>query len=323
MGYHPSISVIVATYNRERSLVDCLASVILQDYAGAKEIIVVDQTRRHTLEVTDLFQLYRHRITRIEQPEPNLPKARNAGIAAAHGDVLLFVDDDIVLPSHSISCLARHFLVRQGKGVAGVVVSHADPAASLRAYARQLGVASVDELQGARKVERFIGALMMVSAEAVRAVGGFDERLGRLTPTAYGEDNDFCCRLRQARVPLWIDPAVRVQHLDQLAGGCASRRTDPELARKYHMKSMAYIRMKNHGRMGAEGWLQLARGFIVNREILRNRPGQILQNLATAWWAEKEVRAFMDEERTQDGVGEPTLRVGGLRWAKSTTRGKG
>jgi GT2 family glycosyltransferase len=168
----------------------------------------------------------------------------------------------------------------------------------LRAYARQLGVTSMEEPQRPTHVEEFIGALMMVSAKAVCVAGGFDPLLGRLTPTAYGEDDDFCYRLRQAGVPLFIDPSVRVLHRDHLAGGCGSRQTDPELALKYHMKSMAYIRIKHHGRLGAGGWLQLARGFIANREILRNRPGQAVLNFMAARKAVGEVRAFMAGDRT-------------------------
>jgi GT2 family glycosyltransferase len=270
-----------------------------------------------------LFELYRHRITRIEQHEPNLPKARNAGFAAARGRLIVFVDDDIILPPHAIARLADHFRTSQLKGVSGVVVSESSPEASLRAYARQLGVASMNADRGPRQVEGFIGALMMVPAKVVRRVGGFDELLGRLTPTAYGEDNDFCQRLRRAGIPLWIDPAVRVLHKDHLEGGCGSRTTDPALARKYHMKSMAYIRLKHHGRLGVRGWLQLGRGFVVNRELLRESPGQIVRNLATARLAVKEVRSFMGAGKARGGTGGPFLRPGGSPRAGISPEGKG
>ncbi|HET7099901.1 MAG TPA: glycosyltransferase family A protein, partial [Terriglobia bacterium] len=79
---HPSISVIVATYHREDPLMDCLESLMAQDYAGQMEIIVVEQGRRRPHEVLDIFfLLHRRRITRMEQQEPNLPRARNAGSA--------------------------------------------------------------------------------------------------------------------------------------------------------------------------------------------------------------------------------------------------
>lgn len=275
---------------------DCLESVMAQDYAGQMEIIVVEQGPRRPHEVLDIFfLLHRRRITRMEQQEPNLPGARNAGIAAACGEVLLFVDDDVLLPPHAVRRLAENFRGSELKAVAGLVVSESGAEESLRAYARHICAASMDEAQGPSEVAGFIGALMMVSAKAVCSASGFDPLLGRLTPTAYGEDDDFCYRLREAGVPLFMDPSVRVLHRDHLAGGCGSRRADPALALKYHMKSMAYIRIKHHGRLGAGGWLQLARSFLVNREALREGPQLMFRNFLTLRTALQEVKAFMAE----------------------------
>ena len=273
---------------------DCLKSVMAQDYAGRMEIIVVEQDRPRPHEALDFFfSRHRGRITRIEQEEPNLPRARNAGIAAARGAVLLFIDDDVILPPAGISRLAEHLRGSQVKAVTGLVVSESGPQESLEAYARQLGVPSVEEAQGPGQVDEFIGALMMVSARAVRAAGGFDPCLGRLTPTAYGEDSDFCQRLRQAGAGLWIDPSVRALHCDRLPGGCGSRQTDPELARKYQMKSMVYIRLKRSGWLGPGGWLQLVRGYLLNCDVLREGLRQPLQNFLNLRAAIREVKAFM------------------------------
>jgi GT2 family glycosyltransferase len=294
MDTHPSISVIVPTHNRDGSLIDCLTSLMAQKYAGRMEIIVVEQGRERSREALDFFFfLHRRKITRIEQQKPNLPRARNAGVAVARGEVLLFIDDDVILPSHGVRRLAEHFRGSDLKAVTGLVVSESGPEESLRAYARQFGVASMNRARGLRKVDEFIGALMMVSAKAVRAVGGFDPRLGELTPTAFGEDNDFCYRLRKAGVRLLIDPSVRALHRDRLAGGCGSRQTDPALALKYHMKSMVYIRIKHHGRLGAGGWLQLARAYLLNREVLRRGPREVLRNFRTIRTALQEVKSFM------------------------------
>lgn len=277
---------------------DCLESVMAQDYAGQMEIIVVEQGRRRPHEVLDFFFfLHRRRMTRIEQQEPNLPRARNAGIAAARGAVLLFIDDDIILPRHGIRRLAEHFRGASLKAVTGLVLSESNRDGSLRTYAPQFGVENMDEAQGPARVDEFIGALMMVSTKAARAAGGFDAHMGKLTPTAYGEDNEFCYRLRLAGVQLLIDPAVRALHRDHLPGGCGSRQTDLALARKYHMKSMAYIRIKHHGRLGAGGWLQLARGYLLNREILREGPRAVLRNFLIVRTAIREVKAFMAEQR--------------------------
>jgi GT2 family glycosyltransferase len=302
MNDHPSISVIVPTYHREDSLMDCLASVMVQDYAGQKEIIVVEQGRLHPKEELDFFLfLHRRRITRIEQPEPNLPKARNMGAAAAQGDLLIFVDDDMALPPGAVARLAGRILPGSHCAVSGLPVSDSAPESSFADYARLYGERIRDVASGLIEHPFYIPSPFCIPAQLYRALGGFDENLGRLSPTAFGEDAEFWRRAGRSGVKLSIDPGLRALHRDHLAGGCGSRQTNPVLARKYHMKSMAYIRIKHHGRLGAGGWLQLARGFIVNREILRKSPGQILRNFATARAAVKEVRTFMgsgtDRER--------------------------
>ena len=307
MNSWPSVSVIVATYNRERPLVDCLASVIVQRYAGPKEIIVVDQGREHSLEVTDLFELYRHKITRVEQQEPNLPMARNTGAMAASNELLVFVDDDMVLPPEALGRFVSRLLPGSRRAVAGLPLSDQTPERSLAGYAVLYGDEIRDPNGGLIEHPCYIPSPFCIPAELYWRLGGFDENLGRLSPTAYGEDNEFWRRAGRAGVKLFIDPGLRVLHQDHLAGGCASRQTDAAAARKYHMKSMAYIRIKHHGRLGAGGWLQLARGFIVNREILCKNPGQIFRNFATARSAVKEVKNFKGAGRTKGGMDIPLL----------------
>jgi GT2 family glycosyltransferase len=298
MNDHPSISVIVSTYHREDSLMDCLVSVLAQDYAGQMEIIVVDQTPTHSQGVLDFFTRNRRRITRIEHQEPNLPKARNTGAAAAQGELLIFVDDDMVLLPGALACFADRVLPESHCAVAGVPVSAVAPEDSLNDYARLYGKRIRDADSGLIEHPFYIPAPFCIPAQLYRALGGFDEDLGRLSPTAYGEDDEFWRRAARSGVRLFIDSGLRVVHRDHLGGGCESRGTEPELARKYHMKSMIYIWIKHHGRLGVGGWLQLARGYIANREILRRRPGQIIRNWATARKAVGEVRAFMAGEQT-------------------------
>jgi GT2 family glycosyltransferase len=317
-----SISVIMATYNRERSLVESLTSVINQDYAGPMEIIVVDQARRLSQEVADFFNRHEE-VARVFQQEPNLPKARNTGSMAANNELLVFVDDDMILPPGALTRFGRRLWPTSRRAVAGLPLSDQMPEGSLEEYARLYGEQIRDVNGGLMEHSHYIPSPFCIPAELYRSLGGFDENLGRLSPTAYGEDNEFWYRAGRSGVKLFIDPGMRVRHRDHLAGGCASRKTDPELARKYHMKSMVYIRIKHHRRMGVEGWLQLGRGFIVNRGILRESPGQIFRNFSTARSAVKDVRTFMGAGGTSDRRGGSFLRSVGLRWAKSAMRGKG
>lgn len=291
----PSVSVIIPSYNRDASLVECLTSVIHQDYAGDMEIIVVDQTRVHSPEVTDFFRCHHEKIFRIVQEEPSSPKARNTGAAIAKNELLIFVDDDMVLPSYAIARFAGYFDCRDGCAVAGLPVSDHAPELSLAGYARLYGEGIRDLNAGPIEHSYYIPCPFCIRAELYRSLGGFDENLRRLSPQAYGEDDEIWYRAGRAGVKLLIDPGIRVTHRDHLSGGCDSRRTDARLARIYHMRSMAYIRIKHHGRMGVQGWLQMVRGYIANRHILLENPKQVFRNLTTARAAVKQAKAFMAE----------------------------
>lgn len=294
MSHHPSISVIVATYHREESLMDCLESVMAQDYAGPMEIIVVEQGRRRPQDALDIFlSQHRGRITRIEQQEPNLPRARNTGSAVARNELLILVDDDMVLPPGAVARLATHVTAGSRCAVAGLPISNRAPESSFADYARLYGEQIRNAASGLIEHPSYIPSPFCISANLYRGLGGFDENLGRLSPPAFGEDDEFWRRAGTSGVRLFIDPGLRVAHRDHLAGGCGSRRADPEMALKYHMKSLAYIRIKRHGRLGAGGWLQLARGYLLNRAVLRQGLRQPLQNFLTLRAAIREVKAFM------------------------------
>jgi GT2 family glycosyltransferase len=97
------ISVIVATRNRAALLDGALASLRAQIGAPEIEAIVVDNgSHDDTRAVAE-----RHDATYVFEPQPNRALARNAGLAVAGGDVVLFVDDDVVLPPFFVAVHAR------------------------------------------------------------------------------------------------------------------------------------------------------------------------------------------------------------------------
>ncbi|CAH1087205.1 glycosyltransferase [Candidatus Nitrotoga sp. 1052] len=92
-------SIIVCTYNRAESLRDTLHALRAQKTSPSRswEIVVVDNnsrdhTHRVVKEVQREWPLLRYE---FEQTQ-GLSHARNHGIAAARGDVLLFTDDDVL-----------------------------------------------------------------------------------------------------------------------------------------------------------------------------------------------------------------------------------
>ena len=100
------MSVVVPTYNRNDRLQTTLTSIAQQSLAADQyEVIVVDDGSAQTLDPSFLGQ-YPRRLQYIQQRNAGATLARNAGAAAAQGDVLVFVDDDISLAPETLAGLA-------------------------------------------------------------------------------------------------------------------------------------------------------------------------------------------------------------------------
>ena len=92
-----SISVILPTYRRERLLVNTIAA-ILPLLAENDEILVIDQTPKHDSDTEEALFCWSEQgdIRWIKKERPSQGEAMNAAAWLASGDVLLFLDDDIV-----------------------------------------------------------------------------------------------------------------------------------------------------------------------------------------------------------------------------------
>jgi len=106
-GAIPRISVIVRSYNRLAALAELLTSLLAQDH-DSFEIVVVEQSTSRTPELLSAVEkLALDSRVRLLRFEPlGGPGARNAGVRASRGDLLVFIDDDD-LPSGT-DWLRRH-----------------------------------------------------------------------------------------------------------------------------------------------------------------------------------------------------------------------
>ena|GEM_PF-6084741 len=96
-----NISVIVPAYNAEDTILDTLESLIAQTYPNWEAIVVDDGSTDETAKLVGRFVERDTRIRLIRQPNGGESAARNAGIAHAVHDWLLFLDsDDWISPQH-------------------------------------------------------------------------------------------------------------------------------------------------------------------------------------------------------------------------------
>lgn len=102
MNTLPLISVIVCTRDRPRDLAMLLQTILQQDYFPLEVIVVDDSPRRSAENVVNLysskFETIGCSLKYVLGSGEGLPAARNLGVKIANGDVILFLDDDILLP---------------------------------------------------------------------------------------------------------------------------------------------------------------------------------------------------------------------------------
>lgn len=88
------ISVIVPVYNTEKYLKRCIESLIQQTYINIEIILVNDGSTDNSFEICKDFKKKYKNITLINKKNGGLSSARNAGITAANGDYIAFLDSD-------------------------------------------------------------------------------------------------------------------------------------------------------------------------------------------------------------------------------------
>jgi glycosyltransferase involved in cell wall biosynthesis len=104
---NPKISVVIPTHNKSAQLQMMLDPLLNQSLPpNDYELIVVDNgSTDDTPEIIEHLSQQHFNVRYLREPRPGPAAARNAGVSAARGEYVLFIDDDIVvLPDH----LQRH-----------------------------------------------------------------------------------------------------------------------------------------------------------------------------------------------------------------------
>lgn len=102
---HCAISVIVAAYNAESFLRDCLDSVLRQTFVDFEIIIVDDGSKDNTATIIKEFQRLDKRVLGLFKENGGVTSAREAGVQVAKGKYLFFLDSDDYIPDTALDDL--------------------------------------------------------------------------------------------------------------------------------------------------------------------------------------------------------------------------
>lgn len=121
----PKISVVIPTKNRFHDIIKCIESILVQALLP-DEIVIVDSSDTDELK-SNLDDLLHIKITFKYIHAPlSLTQARNMGIKESTGDVIIFLDDDVILDKDYIKEIMHVFnndLEKKVGGVTGNIIN--------------------------------------------------------------------------------------------------------------------------------------------------------------------------------------------------------
>lgn len=100
--FDPNVSVIIPLYNVENFVRTCLDSIVAQTLQQIEVICVDDGSTDHSADIASEYVQKYNNFSLIRKENGGLSSARNAGIDAAHGQYLYFLDGDDYIKSNTL-----------------------------------------------------------------------------------------------------------------------------------------------------------------------------------------------------------------------------
>ncbi len=196
------ISVVIPTYKRGDIFYQCLESVV-NSISNQDEIIVVNDDKSAEISV-DLVDLKSKKVTILNNPKQGVASARNYGAAHSKGDVLLFVDDDMIINQDAVET-SLEFIQRNSRCAINVNWTYPPTVlerlenSSFGRYLLNIGYTNLKGWANEPNWEEntffnasgIASAFLMIKNNEYKAIGGYNE----VFPFAGFEDYDFSNRV--------------------------------------------------------------------------------------------------------------------------------
>ncbi len=300
------ISVIVPCYNVKPYLRRCIDSIARQDRVNLEVIMVDDGSTDGTGELCDAIAATDSRIRVIHKANGGLSDARNAGLDAAAGPIVTFVDSDDFLPPHAIATMLTLMLATGADVVEGrqARVAEGDDGSSMTAdtAARSLNFTQSEAIAdvlyqrtlscsacGRLLKRRLFGQLRFPKGLLYEDLAIIYPLLRQVHKVTHTDACTYCYTQREASITGHFTPR-RTDVLDildrllrqvlaeapQYVAAVQSRR----LSAHFNMLRIAPVERPEYKPLADRCWQvikQLRRGCLANRRVrLKNKVGIVL-----------------------------------------------
>lgn len=217
-GRAMKISIIVCTRNRAHAIHECLQSIAVAASALSAdqvELVIVDNASEDDTGnvIKEWAVASKHAIRLVCEAKRGLSAARNAGIKASTGDVLVFTDDDCRMGEDYLTTLRsytrsdldtvlRGGCVKLGDQTDLPLTIQENPAP--QCWRRSTGEGKHAHLGGGI----ILGCNLVMGRQLADRIGPFDELVGAGAPVPAGEDTDYVLRAYLADIPIEYDPKL-------------------------------------------------------------------------------------------------------------------
>jgi GT2 family glycosyltransferase len=201
------ISIVVPVYNNARDLYECLSALRASPCPGSEIIVVDDASNDDTSSLATQMGARVLRLSKNSGPAA----ARNHGARHAQGEMLFFIDADVVIKPGTVGRVLK--FLQENSDVAAVFGSYdASPRArGMVSQYRNLLHHFVHQ-NGNPEASTFWAGCGAIRRSVFDAVGGFDEKR---FPRSSIEDIELGYRVRQAGYRILLDKTLQGTHLKQ------------------------------------------------------------------------------------------------------------
>lgn len=233
------LSIVIINWNGLAVLRNCLQSIFASPQGVLLEVIVVDNASSDE-SVAVLERDYSQVVILKNQRNLGFAAANNQAFAVARGRYVLLLNNDTLVLEGALSKSVQYMDAHPKVGALGSRCEFPDrsfqtscyrfndpfvlfmvrllPLGSVRQERLNLGRYWARQFSEPTEVDVVAGCFMVVRREVIARTGGFDEDF-----FMYGEDEEWCSRIKQAGWPIIYFPGATIIHLHRYSSRQARR----------------------------------------------------------------------------------------------------
>jgi glycosyltransferase involved in cell wall biosynthesis len=202
--YNSPVSVIIPVKNGRTTLQNCLYSVKRSYYKNIEVIVVDDHSTDGTADIARQLG-----VTVLEVKDgKGANNARNFGAQHSNGDILIFIDSDVVIRRETILGIVESLSEEDVDAVVGIYTAQHRHENLISQY-KNLWI-RYSYIKSPAAIDWLFGAISGIKRDAFRKLGGFNVEL----LAVHGHDDiELGKRFSQAKLSIFLNMDIEVEHL--------------------------------------------------------------------------------------------------------------